>query len=181
MKEQNMFFIHLAQDKDIVDTAIGAGDLTTLIRALTAAELVATLKGAGTFTVFAPTDIAFDKLPAETLTDLLKPENKAKLTRILKYHVLGRRVTVADINAMTLPAKVDMFDGGAVTISKVGNDLKVNNAIVTQADIMANNGVIHVIDTVLMPPTGGSPSYLYINQTLLILLAFIILFSIFRF
>ena len=114
---------------------------------------MATLKNSRSLTVFAPTDAAFNKLPAQTLTDLLKPENKAKLTRILAYHVInGKCLTSAQINAMALPAKVQMLSGDKVTVCRNGRHLKVNNATVVTPDVIATNGVIHVIDTVLLPP-----------------------------
>ncbi len=153
-----------------------------MVAALGAADLVTTLKGNGPFTVFAPTDAAFDKLPAGTVDNLLKPENKGQLARILKYHVInGRRVTSADINAMTLPAKVEMLEGDAITVSKDGNNLKVNDATVVIADVGATNGIIHAIDTVLMPPAASSATYFCLNQPLFLILAFTILFSYLRF
>ena len=137
-----------AADKDIVDTAVAAGSFTTLAKALAAADLVDTLKGEGPFTVFAPTDEAFAALPAGTLDDLLKPENKAKLQEILKYHVVSGKVMAADAAKLTSAPtvagkeiKVDATDG-----------VKINDAKVVKADIAAKNGVIHVIDKVLLPP-----------------------------
>jgi len=125
-----------------------------LVTALRAADLVATLQGNGPFTVFAPLDTAFGKLPPGTLDDLLKPENKEKLARILKYHVInGQSLTAAQINALPLPAKVEMLEGDAITVSKDGDNLKVNDATVVIADVIATNGIIHAIDTVLIPPT----------------------------
>ena len=147
--------------------------------AVAAADLVTTLQGTGPFTVFAPTNAAFDKLAAGTLTDLLKPENKAKLTRILKYHVIANKnLTSAQILALSLPATVDMLDGGAITVSKNGNDLKVNDAKVIRADVMATNGIIHAIDTVLMP---SSATYLYGNQLFFFAIVSGLLFSFLRF
>lgn len=134
--------------KDIVDTAVAAGSFTTLAKALTAAELIDTLKGAGPFTVFAPTDEAFAKLPAGTLETLLKPENKAKLQGILTYHVVPGKVMATDVVKLTSAKTVQgkelkiMADGGAVT---------VNGAKVTKTDIECTNGVIHVIDAVVLP------------------------------
>lgn len=134
--------------KDIVDTAVGAGSFTTLVAAVQAAGLVDTLKGAGPFTVFAPTDEAFAKLPAGTVDDLLKPENKAKLTAILTYHVVPGKVMSGDLsNGM----KVATVQGAEVTIMTDGG-VKVNEASVVTPDIAASNGVIHVIDSVIMPP-----------------------------
>ena len=136
------------QGKDIVDTAVGAGSFTTLVAAVQAAGLVDTLKGAGPFTVFAPTDEAFAKLPAGTVDDLLKPENKAKLTAILTYHVVPGKVMSGDLsNGM----KAATVQGAEVTIMTEGG-VKVNDATVVTPDIAASNGVIHVIDSVIMPP-----------------------------
>lgn len=134
--------------KDIVDTAVAAGQFTTLAKALQAADLVDTLKGKGPFTVFAPTDDAFAKLPAGTLDDLLKPENKEKLKAILLYHVVPGKVTAAKVAKMSSAKTVN---GKELTISASGGSVKVNDATVVKADVMASNGVIHVIDTVLLP------------------------------
>jgi uncharacterized surface protein with fasciclin (FAS1) repeats len=131
--------------KDIVDTAVAAGNFKTLAAALQAAGLVETLKGKGPFTVFAPTDAAFAKLPAGTLDALLK--DKAKLTKILTYHVVPGKVTAADVTKLTSAKTVE---GESITISTTGG-VKVDNANVTTTDIMASNGVIHVIDSVIMP------------------------------
>ena len=140
-----------AADKDIVDTAVAAGDFKTLAAALTTAGLVDTLKGAGPFTVFAPTDAAFAKLPAGTLDTLLKPESKAKLTAILTYHVVAGKVMAADVVKLKQAKTVN----GAMDAVKVdGGTVMINNAKVTTADIAASNGVIHVIDTVLLPPAN---------------------------
>jgi uncharacterized surface protein with fasciclin (FAS1) repeats len=137
-----------AADMDIVDTAVGAGTFTTLVAAVTAAGLVDTLKGEGPFTVFAPTDAAFAALPAGTVEDLLKPENKDKLTAILTYHVVPGKVMAADL---TEGMKAATVNGAEVTITLDGG-AKVNGAVISTADIAATNGVIHVIDTVIMPP-----------------------------
>ncbi|HST43699.1 MAG TPA: fasciclin domain-containing protein [Luteimonas sp.] len=134
---------------DIVDTAIAAGQFKTLAKALTAAGLVDTLKGPGPFTVFAPTDAAFAKLPAGALADLLKPENKAKLAAILTYHVVPGSVTAAKVAGMSQGKTVN---GASVDIKSAGGKVMVGGANVVKADVMASNGVIHVIDTVLMPP-----------------------------
>lgn len=148
--------ILLAQRTDIVETAISNGNFKTLVTALQAADLVATLKNNRPFTVFAPTDAAFSKLPAQTVSDLLKPENKATLTRILTYHVInGKCLTSAQINAMVIPTRVQMLSGDKVTVCRNGRHLKVNNATVVTADVLATNGVIHVIDTVLLPPANS--------------------------
>lgn len=134
--------------KDIVDTAVAAGSFKTLAAALKAADLVETLKGAGPFTVFAPTDEAFAKLPAGTLNDLLKPENKAKLRRILTYHVVAGKVTAADVVKVTSAKAVS---GDTISVSVSGGTVKVDAATVTKTDIGASNGVIHVIDSVILP------------------------------
>ena len=133
---------------DIVDTAVAAGSFKTLVAAVTAAGLVETLKGAGPFTVFAPSDDAFAKLPAGTVDDLVKPENKDKLTKILTLHVLSGKVLAADVAGQKLnPASV-----AGETLDVDGTDgVKVNGATVTTADIACDNGVIHVIDTVRLP------------------------------
>ena len=133
---------------DIVDTAIKAGQFNTLAKALTAAGLVDTLKGDGPFTVFAPTDAAFAKLPAGTLESLLKPENKDKLTSILTYHVVPGAVKASQVASMSSAATVN---GEKVAFKAQNNKVTVDDANVVKADIVASNGVIHVIDTVLMP------------------------------
>ena len=133
---------------DIVDTAIAAGSFTTLAAALTAAGLVETLKGAGPFTVFAPTDAAFAALPAGTVEDLLKPENKDKLIAILTYHVVPGAVMSTDLTEGMMATTVN---GAQITITLDGG-AKVNGAVISTADIMASNGVIHVIDSVILPP-----------------------------
>jgi uncharacterized surface protein with fasciclin (FAS1) repeats len=137
-----------AADMDIVDTAVGAGNFTTLVAAVTAAGLVDTLKGEGPFTVFAPTDAAFAALPAGTVEDLLKPENKDKLVALLTYHVVAGKVMSTDL---TEGMKAATVNGAEVTITLDGG-AKVNGAVISAADIAATNGVIHVIDTVIMPP-----------------------------
>lgn len=133
---------------DIVATAQAAGQFKTLVAALEAAGLVETLQGKGPFTVFAPTDTAFAKLPAGTVESLLKPENKKKLTDILTYHVVAGNVKAADVVKLTT-AKT--LNGESVSIAVSGGTVKVDNALVTKTDIAATNGTIHVIDTVLMP------------------------------
>ena len=137
-----------AQGKDIVDTAVGAGQFKTLAAALQAAGLVDTLKGSGPFTVFAPTDAAFAKLPKGTVEELLKPENKAKLAAILTYHVVPGRVAAADV-VKVKDAKT--VQGGSIKVNAAGGKVMVDNATVVKTDIGASNGVIHVIDSVLMP------------------------------
>jgi uncharacterized surface protein with fasciclin (FAS1) repeats len=134
--------------KDIVDTAISAGSFKTLTTALEAAGLVETLKGKGPFTVFAPTDAAFAKLPEGTLKSLLMPANKQKLTAILTYHVVAGNVKAADVIKLS---SAKTLNGQSVTIKVVGGKVLINGATVVKADIAATNGTIHVIDTVLMP------------------------------
>ena len=133
-----------AQAKDIVDTAVAAGSFKTLVTAVQAAGLVDTLKGPGPFTVFAPTDEAFAKIPKADLDALLK--DKAKLTAVLTYHVVPGKVMAKDVKA----GKVKTVQGGELTVSTTGG-VKVDNANVVKTDIAADNGVIHVIDTVIMP------------------------------
>jgi uncharacterized surface protein with fasciclin (FAS1) repeats len=133
---------------DIVDTAVAAGSFKTLATALKAAGLIDTLKGAGPFTVFAPTDEAFAKLPAGTVEDLLKPENKQKLTAILTYHVVAGKAMAKDVASMSSAKTVN---GKELSLKAEGGKVTVNNATVTKADIETSNGVIHVIDTVLLP------------------------------
>jgi len=137
-----------AQSADIVDTAVAAGSFKTLAKALDAAGLVPTLKGEGPFTVFAPTDEAFAKLPAGTLEALLKPENKAKLVRILTYHVVPGRVLAKDVVGLTSAKAVS---GDSMTVATSGGAVMVDNAKVVTTDIVASNGVIHVIDSVILP------------------------------
>jgi uncharacterized surface protein with fasciclin (FAS1) repeats len=134
--------------KDIVDTAVAAGNFGTLTKALTAAGLIETLKGKGPFTVFAPTDAAFAKLPAGTLDNLLKPENKAKLTGVLTYHVVPGAVKAADVVKLT---EAKTVQGQSVKITVKDGKVKVDGANVTATDIAASNGVIHVIDAVILP------------------------------
>jgi uncharacterized surface protein with fasciclin (FAS1) repeats len=132
---------------DIIDTAVGAGSFKTLAAALQAGGLIETLKSAGPFTVFAPTDEAFAKLPAGTVETLLKPENKEKLVAILTYHVVAGKVLAADVVKLNSAKTVN---GKEVKID-ASNGVKINDATVTKADILTSNGVIHVIDTVLLP------------------------------
>ena len=138
-----------ARAGDIVDTAVGAGNFTTLVAAVKAAGLVDTLKGPGPFTVFAPTDEAFGKLPAGTVESLLKPENKQKLADILKYHVVAGDVRAADVVNLSSAKTVQ---GADVKVKVEGSTVMINNAKVVKADIPCSNGVIHVIDTVILPP-----------------------------
>ena len=134
--------------KDIVAVASGNGSFNTLVAAVKAAGLVETLQGSGPFTVFAPTDEAFAKLPKGTVEDLLKPENKAKLVSILTYHVVPAKAMAKDVAGMD---KAKTVNGKELKLSAKDGNVKVDDATVTQADIPASNGVIHVIDTVLMP------------------------------
>ena len=134
--------------KDIVDTAVASDDFKTLVAAVKAAGLVETLKGDGPFTVFAPTDAAFGNLPEGTLDDLLKPESKDQLTSILTYHVVPGKVMAADVVTLKSAKTVQ---GGEVTIAVEGETVKVDGANVTATDIECSNGVIHVIDAVILP------------------------------
>jgi uncharacterized surface protein with fasciclin (FAS1) repeats len=131
---------------DIVDTAVAAGSFKTLATALTAADLIPTLKGKGPFTVFAPTDEAFAKIPQADLDALLK--DKKALSAVLTYHVVAGKVMAADVVKLK---KAKTVEGSSVKINVAGGKVKVNNANVTATDIVASNGVIHVIDTVIMP------------------------------
>jgi uncharacterized surface protein with fasciclin (FAS1) repeats len=137
-----------AQEKDIVDTAVAAGSFKTLAAALQAAGLVDTLKGKGPFTVFAPTDEAFAKLPKGTVEDLLKPENKAKLTAILTYHVVPGAVTASQVTKLR---EAKTVNGQSVKVSATGGAVMIDGARVVKTDIRASNGVIHVIDSVILP------------------------------
>ena len=138
-----------AADADIVDTAVAAGSFTTLVAAVQAAGLVETLKGAGPFTVFAPTDEAFAKLPAGTVENLLRPENKDQLVAVLTYHVVPGKVMSADIAGKEIEAKT--VQGTTVDINATGDAVMVDKAKVVTADVEASNGVIHVIDAVILP------------------------------
>lgn len=138
----------MMEKKDIVDTAIEAGSFTTLVAAVQAAGLEDTLRGDGPFTVFAPTDAAFEKLPAGTVENLLKPENKDQLVSILTYHVLANKVMSGDIAGKAL--EVETVQGSTLSVDAT-DGVKVDNANVVKADIKTSNGVIHVIDTVVMP------------------------------
>ena len=139
------FAIGSAQAADIVDTAKSAGGFTTLLTAVQAAGLVDTLKGPGPFTVFAPTDAAFAKIPKAKLDALLK--DKAALSKVLTYHVVPGAVKAADVK----PGAVKTVEGSSVKLSASSGKVMVDNANVTKTDIVADNGVIHVIDTVIMP------------------------------
>lgn len=139
--------MHMAE-KDIVDTAVAAGSFNTLVKAVQAAGLVEVLKGEGPYTVFAPTDAAFAKLPPDALAELLKPENKSKLAAVLTYHVIPGKVMSADIAGKSL--MVESVEGSKISVDAKSN-VMVDNANVVKVDIEASNGVIHVIDTVIMP------------------------------
>jgi uncharacterized surface protein with fasciclin (FAS1) repeats len=134
--------------QDIVDTAVAAGQFKTLAAALGAAGLVDTVKGAGPFTVFAPTDAAFAKLPAGTVENLLKPENKAQLSAILTYHVVPGMVMAGDVVKLK---EAKTVNGEMLKVKVDGADVMINDAKVTSTDIVASNGVIHVIDSVVLP------------------------------
>jgi uncharacterized surface protein with fasciclin (FAS1) repeats len=147
-------------NKNIVENAMNSKDHTTLVAAVKAAGLVETLEGPGPFTVFAPTNAAFDKLPSGTVDTLLKPENKDQLKKVLTYHVVPGRITSHKLEAMIKKgggkAQLKTVEGGTITASMNGDNIvltdeKGGTATVTQADVMQSNGVIHVIDTVLMP------------------------------
>jgi uncharacterized surface protein with fasciclin (FAS1) repeats len=138
---------------DIVSTAVAAGSFTTLAKALTAANLVSTLQGPGPFTVFAPTDAAFAKLPAATLSSLLEPANQAELVKILTYHVVAGDDQAAAVEKLS---SVTTLEGQDISIAVVNGGVVLNGDVnVTQANVECSNGVIHVIDTVLLPPADG--------------------------
>lgn len=148
------------QSKDVVDIAIGSADHTTLVAAVKAADLVTTLKGKGPFTVFAPTNAAFNKLPEGTVANLLKPENKAQLAKILTYHVVSSNLDAAGVTAAIKSgngkAVVTTVSGGKLTASLENGKVKLtdeggNSAYVTAADLKGSNGVVHVLDGVVLP------------------------------
>ncbi|MEM6780264.1 MAG: fasciclin domain-containing protein [Pseudomonadota bacterium] len=143
-----------AMKKDIIDTAIGNEDFSTLVAAIQAADLVEPLKGEGPFTVFAPTNDAFAKLPEGTVEELLKPENKEKLAGILTYHVVPAKIKAGDIQAGT--SEVATLQGQMITVNASDAGVKINDATVTATDIKTSNGVIHVIDTVILPKDDAS-------------------------
>ncbi len=167
MKKLNLFVIALlfsfsafSQNKDVVDIAIGSSDHTTLVAAVKAADLVATLKSDGPFTVFAPTNAAFDKLPDGTVATLLKPENKAQLAKILTYHVISGNLdssaVMSALEAGNGKVVLTTVSGGKLTVSLDMERVKLtdesgNSAFVTAADLKGSNGVIHVIDGVVLP------------------------------
>ncbi len=138
----------MTPDKDIVDNALGSSDHTTLVAAVKAAELVETLKGSGPFTVFAPTNAAFDKLPAGTVETLVKPESKEKLTGILTYHVVSGAYRASDLkDGMTLTT----VQGQTLAVSERDGKWYVNDSLIEIADVISSNGVTHVIDSVMLP------------------------------
>jgi len=137
--------------QDIVDIAASNENFSTLVAAVKAAGLVEALKGKGPFTVFAPTNKAFEKLPKGTVESLLKPENKEKLVEILTYHVVPGKVMAADVAGLKSGSKVTTLSGGEVTVRKSGNSIMLNSSRIVATDIVASNGVIHVIDSVLLP------------------------------
>ena len=141
-----------AYDTDIVGTVIKSPNHKTLVKLIKMAGLVEALKEPGPYTVFAPTDAAFAKLPKATLEALTKPENKEQLKAILLYHVVKGKVTAAEAMAMKSPTSVTTLGGAKILITHTKNSVSVNRARVTTPDVMATNGVIHVIDAVLMPP-----------------------------
>jgi uncharacterized surface protein with fasciclin (FAS1) repeats len=141
-----------ASGNNIVETAVAAGEFTTLAKLLSAADLISALEGPGPFTVFAPTDATFAKLPSELVADLLKPENKARLQAILKYHVVPAKAMAKDLSGMTF-AKT--LQGQRIDLAVRNGSVKVDGATVVKADIEASNGVIHVIDAVILPMEGN--------------------------
>merc|ERR1711939_686225 len=143
-----MINAHADQKKDIVDTAVAAGSFKTLVAAVEAAGLVDTLKGKGPFTVFAPTDDAFKKLPKGTVESLLKPENKDKLIAVLTYHVVPGKVAAADVVKLK---EAKTVQGSNASIKVKGKKVMIDKAKVVKTDIMCGNGVIHVIDSVILP------------------------------
>ena len=139
--------------KDVIDTAISAGSFGTLVAAIQAAELVDALRGSGPFTVFAPTDEAFAALPEGTVESLLKPENKDQLTAILLYHVVSGKIMAADIGSGAQPATLQ---GATIDVVGSKSGVTVNGANVVGADVVTSNGVIHVIDAVILPPASSA-------------------------
>ena len=141
--------VTMAQEKDIVGLAVANDDLSTLVAAVKAAGLVETLQSDGPFTVFAPTNAAFEALPDGTLESLLKPENKAKLVSILTYHVVGAKVMSGDLSN---GQKAKTVEGETIKVTLNGSGVMINDAKVVAADVSASNGVVHVIDKVILPP-----------------------------
>ena len=142
-----------APKKDVVDTAISAGSFNTLVAAIQAAELVDALKGEGPFTVFAPTDEAFAALPEGTVESLLKPENKEQLQAVLLYHVVSGKIMAGDIGSGAQPATLQ---GATIDVVGSNSGVTVNGANVVSADVVTSNGVIHVIDAVILPPASAA-------------------------
>jgi uncharacterized surface protein with fasciclin (FAS1) repeats len=138
----------MSGEMDIVDTAVAAGNFSTLAAALDAADLIPTLKGDGPFTVFAPTDEAFAKLPAGTVESLLKPENRNQLVAILTYHVVAGKVMAKDVVNLSEATTVN---GSDISIMVEDGKVRINDATVIAADVATSNGVIHVVDTVILP------------------------------
>ena len=151
MPGKNRVQVAAASDKNIVETASAAGHFKTLTAAINAADLAETLKGSGPFTMFAPTDAAFAKLPAGTVETLLKPENRDRLAAILTYHVVPGKVMAAEVTKLD---EAKTVNGRMIDVSTSGGTVMVNDAKVITADIPASNGIIHVIDTVILPPRG---------------------------
>ncbi len=149
---------------DIVHIAASNEDFSTLVAAVKAAGLVDALKGEGPFTVFAPTNKAFAKLPKGTVESLLKPENKDKLVEILTYHVVPGKVMAADVAGLASGTKVATLSGGEVTVKKSGSNIFLNTSKIVATDIVASNGVIHVIDSVLLPSKSDKKPASYGSQ-----------------
>lgn len=148
MSNNNDSNVSRVGSKNIVDTAAANGSFHTLGKALEAADLTNVLKGTGPYTVFAPTDPAFEKLPKDTLSNWLKPENKAELISVLKYHVLPGRASAVEVEKLTAPK---MMQGQTAAITKDGEKLRIGGATITTSDITSSNGIIHAIDTVNVP------------------------------
>jgi uncharacterized surface protein with fasciclin (FAS1) repeats len=151
MKDPNASSDRNTGSMTVVEIAANDPSFSTLIKALTAADLISTLKGRGPFTIFAPNDAAFAKLSPNALSDLLKPENKGKLSAILTYHIVPGKILATDIKSM----KLRTVNGKPIEIKINGDDIAVNNAKVVKTDVIGTNGVIQVIDTVLMPPSAN--------------------------
>ncbi|GAB2809545.1 fasciclin domain-containing protein [Dyella kyungheensis] len=148
MSNNNDSNVSSVSSKNIVDTAAANGSFHTLGKALEAADLTNVLKGTGPYTVFAPTDAAFEKLPKDTLNNWLKPENKAELISVLKYHVMPGRASAVEVEKLTAPK---MMQGQTAAITKDGDKVRIGGATITKSDITSSNGIIHAIDTVNVP------------------------------
>jgi len=159
-----------------VQTAVSAGNFTTLVAALTSAGLVPTLNGTGPFTVFAPTDAAFAKLANGTVANLLLPANNQTLIDILTYHVITQNLTTAVFVALNPPVSLSTLEGDSVTVTQNGSNFQVNGANIIMPNITCINGIIHAIDTVLMPPSSSATSA-YLNQGLFAVLVSTMFFS----